>query len=145
LQAEPQSYLALVRVEFGDGGVERYFLPLAYKSGDDAAELIATYPRAAVAWLGGPSGRLLLHDATADGGFWLSLYRASERNWRGRSLQGLYSAAPTPGTPFPPSLKRRSWASSRATRRRHSRGWSSASSTGSWKTRRTPRSRCSLI
>ncbi|CAA9586658.1 MAG: GH13_16 / GH13_36 / GH13_23 / GH13_17 / GH13 _4 / GH13_31 / GH13 / GH13_40 / GH13_30 / GH13_29 / G H13_35 / GH13_20 / GH13_2 / GH13_21 / GH13_18 / GH13 _34 / GH13_1 [uncultured Truepera sp.] len=101
LQAEPQSYLALVRVEFEGGGVERYFLPLAYKRGDAATELRTAYPRAAVAWLGGPSGRLLLHDATADPDFWLSLYRAAERNWRGRSLQGLYSAAPTPGTRLP--------------------------------------------
>ena len=101
LQAEPQNYLALVRVEFEDGGLERYFLPLAYKQGDAAGALTAAYPRAAVAWLSGPSGRLLLHDATADERFWLALYRATERNWRGRSLQGLYSTTVTPGVRLP--------------------------------------------
>ena len=101
LQAQPQNYLALVRVEFEDGGLERYFLPLAYKQGDEAGALNEAYPRAAVAWLSGPSGRLLLHDATADEGFWLSLYRATERNWRGRSLQGLYSTTLTPGVRLP--------------------------------------------
>ena len=101
LQAEPQNYLALVRAEFEDGGVERYFLPLAYKKGDEAKALVEAYPRAAVAWLSGPSGRLLLHDATADGDFWLSLYRATQKNWRGRSLQGLYGATPAKGTTLP--------------------------------------------
>ena len=101
LQAEPQNYLALVRVEFEDGGLERYFLPLAYKQGDEARALTEAYPRAAVAWLSGPSGRLLLHDATADESFWLALYHAAERNWRGRSLQGLYSTTVTPGVRLP--------------------------------------------
>ena len=101
LQAQPQNYLALVRAEFEDGGVERYFLPLAVKQGDEAKALIDAYPRAAVAWLSGPSGRVLLHDATADADFWLSLYRATQRNWRGRSLQGLYGATSTKGVTLP--------------------------------------------
>ena len=101
LQAQPQNYLALVRAEFEDGGVERYFLPLAVKQGDEAKALIDAYPRAAVAWLSGPSGRVLLHDATADADFWSSLYRATQRNWRGRSLQGLYGATSTKGVTLP--------------------------------------------
>ena len=107
LQAQPQNYLALVRADFEDGGVERYFLPLAVKQGAEARALIDAYPRAAVAWLSGPSGRLLLHDATADADFWLSLYRATQRNWRGRSLQGLYSATSTSGVTLPDATEAR--------------------------------------
>ena len=107
LQAEPQNYLALVRAEFEDGGVERYFLPLAVKQSDEAKALIGAYPRAAVAWLSGQSGRLLLHDATADADFWSSLYRATQKNWRGRSLQGLYGATPTKGVTLPDATEAR--------------------------------------
>ncbi len=101
LQAEPQEYLTVVRAEFEDGGVERYFLPLATKQGDAAQALIEAYPRAALAWLNGPSGRLLLHDATSSTDFWTALYRATGRDWRGRSLQGQYGASATKGVTLP--------------------------------------------
>ncbi|ADI14542.1 maltose alpha-D-glucosyltransferase [Truepera radiovictrix] len=101
LQADPPIYLTLVRVEFEDGSLERYFLPLTLKTGEAARALLDAHGRAAVAWLSGPSGRALLHDATADEGFWLALYRAAQRSWRGRSLQGLYSAGATPGVRLP--------------------------------------------
>jgi len=101
LQAEPPAYLALVRVEFEDGGLERYFLPLTVKAGEEARALLESHGRAALAWLEGPTGRRLLHDATVDDAFWLALYRATQRNWKGRSLQGLYSAATFPGAGLP--------------------------------------------
>ena len=101
VQSQPQAYLALVRVEFKDGGLERYFLPLTSVSAEQAAELIEDHPRAAVAWLSEPTGRTLLYDATVDEAFWLSLYRAAQGEWKGRSLQGLYSAKATKGTRLP--------------------------------------------
>ena len=101
LQANPQSYLALVRVAFEDGSRERYFLPLTTVPSSGAETLQESFPRAAVAWLRGVEGRTLLYDATASEEFWLALYTATARNWRGRSLQGLYSASATPGQSLP--------------------------------------------
>ena len=94
-------YLALVRVEFADGGIGRYFLPLTSVSAADAPKLIENHPRAALAWLTESTGRTLLYDATADENFWLALYQAARREWRGRSLKGLYSAKAVKGIALP--------------------------------------------
>ncbi len=101
LQSQPQAYLALVRVEFADGGLGRYFLPLTSISATDAPKLTEEHPRAALAWLTESTGRTLLYDATADENFWLALYQAARREWKGRSLKGLYSAKATKGTALP--------------------------------------------
>ena len=102
LQAGQQpQYLSLVRIEFEDSLVERYFLPLATVPEDQAPALRQERPNAAVAWLNGPQGRVLLHDATANPEFWLALYRQMRRGWKGRSLKGLYYGAGLPGAALP--------------------------------------------
>ncbi len=101
LQASPQSYLALVRVTLEDGSLERYFLPLTTASTEEAKALQENFPRAPVAWLRGADGRTLLYDATASADFWMALYNATARGWRGRSLQGTYSASATAGQRLP--------------------------------------------
>lgn len=95
------AYLSLVRVEFEGGGVERYFLPLALVRGDEAEALLKERPTAALAQLKGPEGEALLHDATANPDFWKALYRVTRKGWKGRSLQGLYTAEAFPGANLP--------------------------------------------
>ena len=102
VQAKPLPvYISLLRVTFEDGSVERYFLPLAAARGEAAERVMETRPRAALAWLGGEGGGALLHDATANPEVWSALYRAVQRGWKGRSLQGLYSAEALPGAELP--------------------------------------------
>ncbi|MDQ3460566.1 MAG: maltose alpha-D-glucosyltransferase [Deinococcota bacterium] len=103
LQAQAFSgYLALVRVAY-EGGVERYFLPLARMSEEEASSALAERPQAAIARLSGPFGRNVLYDATADPAFWLALYEQTRAGWKGRSLKGLYSAATGKGAVLPPA------------------------------------------
>ena len=102
VQAKPLPvYISLLRVTFEDGGVERYFLPLAAARGEAADRVMETRPRAALARLGGEGGGALLHDATANPEVWSALYRAVQRGWKGRSLQGLYTAEALPGAELP--------------------------------------------
>ena len=106
LKAPPASlYLSLLKVEFEDGLVERYFLPLAPASEEKAAQILSSRPQAALLWTDGPQGRRLLHDATANPEFWLALYEQLRRGWTGRSLRGLYSAFGWPGAELPVSSR----------------------------------------
>jgi maltose alpha-D-glucosyltransferase/alpha-amylase len=98
LQASPTAiYLALVRVEFEAGRVERYFLPLAAAGPDEAEAIREARPQAALAWVRCDGSHMVLHDATANPAFWLALHQQMQRQWRGRSLKGLYTAATWPG------------------------------------------------
>jgi maltose alpha-D-glucosyltransferase/alpha-amylase len=98
LQASPTAmYLALVRVEFEAGQIERYFLPLAAAAAEQAEAIREAQPQAALGWVRSGGERMLLYDATANAAFWLALYERWRRTWRGRSLKGLYIAAPWPG------------------------------------------------
>jgi maltose alpha-D-glucosyltransferase/alpha-amylase len=61
-----RALLALVQVDFADGGSDLYFLPLTVSSGTAAAGLLQSMRSRAVARLTGPGGEALLHDALAD-------------------------------------------------------------------------------
>jgi maltose alpha-D-glucosyltransferase / alpha-amylase len=65
LQPPVTPFLAVADVEFADGGVERYALPLTVLGREHAAALLARRPAAAVAWIDADGGRLLV-DALSD-------------------------------------------------------------------------------
>ena len=98
-------YLTTLRVAYDDGDVERYFLPIGTADRASANALVEQRPNAAIAWLDGPARdeQLLLCDATADPGFWIDLYDATRRGWKGRSVKGLYVAERTPEAELVPA------------------------------------------
>jgi maltose alpha-D-glucosyltransferase / alpha-amylase len=91
IQASPDPiYLTLLDVRLGDR-TDRYLLPLATASGDEASSILDSRPSAAVAWLDTPDGRALLFDATAKADFWVALYSWWQRGGKNRSLRGTYA------------------------------------------------------
>lgn len=66
------AYLALLRVEYADGGAERYLLPLACASAGRAAQLLRDAPQALIAWIDSPGASALI-DATSEPAFASSL------------------------------------------------------------------------
>ena len=93
LQAKPfPIYLSLLRVRTN---VEEsvYVLPLTLSYDEDASAVLDERRASALAWVEGPDGRGLLHDATVRPDFWLSLFRWWRRGGRGRSLRGVYQAS----------------------------------------------------
>ena len=91
IQAQPRPiYLSLLRVGTGER-TDTYLLPLAAASGTDAERVLATHPAAALAWVDGPTGRVLLCDATALADFWTALFNWWQKGGKGRSLRGVYA------------------------------------------------------
>jgi maltose alpha-D-glucosyltransferase / alpha-amylase len=85
-------YLSMLKVTLEDGGSELYTLPLGVLPEDETASFLQEHPAAAVAWLRTPDSRQLLHDATARGEFWLTLFDWWRTGGKGRSLKGLYES-----------------------------------------------------
>jgi maltose alpha-D-glucosyltransferase/alpha-amylase len=65
LQPPLTPFLAVADVEFADGGVERYALPLTVLAREHAEALLSRRPSAAVAWIDAEGSRLLV-DALSD-------------------------------------------------------------------------------
>ena len=65
LQPPLTLFLAVADVEFADGGMERYALPLTVLAPEHSGELLSHRPASAVAWIDG-EGSLLLVDALSD-------------------------------------------------------------------------------
>ena len=63
---EARAFPVLLRVEFGDGGSDLYFLALAVTPGPAGRRLLEQMPGWALARLTGPGGEAVLHDALAD-------------------------------------------------------------------------------
>ncbi len=87
-------YLSLLRIDVA-GRTDAYLLPLATVAGDEAERLLAERPAAAVVWVDGPDGRVLLCDATALADFWTTLFDWWQRGDTGRSLRGVYAGEMT--------------------------------------------------
>ncbi|HEX7069332.1 MAG TPA: maltose alpha-D-glucosyltransferase [Rhodothermales bacterium] len=92
LQASPPVYLSMVEVTVGER-VETYLLPLTLSYDEAANRILEDRPAAALAWMAGPDGRALIHDATAHADFWISLFRWWQSGGKGRSLKGVYIPA----------------------------------------------------
>ena len=90
LQAKPFAvYLSLLSVELEDDA-DLYVLPLSVAYGDEAERIQNERPEAALAWMDGPNGRGLLHDAAVSPSFWKVLFQWWQSGGKGRSLRGLY-------------------------------------------------------
>jgi maltose alpha-D-glucosyltransferase/alpha-amylase len=89
LQTEPPVYLSILRVH-QESGSDLYLMPLTLSEEEDAEEILESKSHAALAWVDGPRGRSLLHDAVVQPAFWLRLFRWWQSGGRGRSLQGTY-------------------------------------------------------
>lgn len=93
LQADPfPIYLSILSVET-DRESSLYVLPLTVSTGEEADAILEERRLSALAWVDGPDGRGLLHDATVRPDFWLSLFQWWRRSGRGRSLHGVYQAS----------------------------------------------------
>ncbi len=93
LQADPfPVYMSILRVKT-DADESLYVLPLTLSFAEEAERILEERRASAVAWVDGPGGRGLLHDATVRPDFWLSLFRWWRRGGRGRSLRGVYQAS----------------------------------------------------
>ena len=93
LQAQPfPVYLSILKVEMEGRSSDLYVLPLASTYAEEADRVLQERPQAALAWIDGPNGRGLLHDATASPDFWTTLFRWWQGERKGRSLKGLYAA-----------------------------------------------------
>ena len=91
LQAEPQPvYLSLLRVQ-GAKRTDTYLLPLTTASGLACERVLAGRPDAAIAWVDGPDGRVLLCDATVVADFWVTLFAWWQRGKQGTSFRGIYA------------------------------------------------------
>ncbi|PSQ83851.1 MAG: maltose alpha-D-glucosyltransferase, partial [Bacteroidetes bacterium QS_1_65_9] len=92
LQAEPYPvYLTILNVRLAEESIF-YALPLAV-SYDRPEERLEEWPRAVIAWIDGPRGRGLLHDATVRRDFWSTLFAWWKSGHRGRSLKGVYESS----------------------------------------------------
>jgi maltose alpha-D-glucosyltransferase/alpha-amylase len=104
----PRSAVALVEVQFDDGGSEVYLLPLAMSYADSADELQRTFPNAIVAPIISGEGAGLLHDGVFDEGTCQELLSFIEnerelksrhgriRGMRGKAFQGLRGTLAAP-------------------------------------------------
>jgi maltose alpha-D-glucosyltransferase/alpha-amylase len=104
----PHSSVALVEVQFDDGGSEVYLLPLAMSFADTADELQRTSPNAIVAAIISDQGAGLLHDGMFDDSACQALLSLIEkeceleschghiRGLRGGAFQGLRGPEGTP-------------------------------------------------
>ena len=93
LQALPfPLYFSILKVEM-EGKSDLYVLPLASSYAEEADRVLQERPSAAIAWIDGPDGHSLLHDATATEEFWSTLLRWWQSGGKGRSLKGLYVAS----------------------------------------------------
>ncbi len=93
LQAQPLPiYLTILDVST-DEETNLYALPLTLTGEEEAEELLQEQGQGAIAWIDGPGGRGLLHDATVRPDFWVSLFRWWRGGGRGRSLRGVYVAS----------------------------------------------------
>ena len=91
LQVDPYPvYLTLIGVHLPEETVF-YALPLAVTY-DQAEERVEEWPKAALAWIEGPRGRGILHDATVRRDFWSMLFEWWKSGSRGRSLRGVYES-----------------------------------------------------
>jgi maltose alpha-D-glucosyltransferase/alpha-amylase len=74
------SALLFVEIAYADGLSDIYQLPLAFTTGADAEDLIASYPQSILATLMTPAGSAVLHDATTREDFRQGLLNLIERN-----------------------------------------------------------------
>ncbi|MEX0599979.1 MAG: maltose alpha-D-glucosyltransferase [Rhodothermales bacterium] len=94
LQTNPfPIYLTLLRVRTVDDSESLYVLPLTLSFDGAADAVLDEHDGSVIAWVDGPEGRGLLHDATVRPDFWLRLFRWWLKGGRGRSLRGVYKAS----------------------------------------------------
>ena len=90
LQAQPVPvYLSLLSIELA-GETDLYVLPLMVAYDEEAERIQQEHPEACLAWMRGPRGRGLLHDAATNPAFWKVLFQWWQSGGKGRSLRGLY-------------------------------------------------------
>ena len=90
LQADPfPIYLTVLGVKT-DQEDSLYILPLSVSYDDESDRVLSERPASAIAWVDGPQGRGLLHDATVRPDFWINLFRWWKSGGKGRSLGGVY-------------------------------------------------------
>jgi maltose alpha-D-glucosyltransferase/alpha-amylase len=84
---ESAARVLLLETSYIDGAVDTYLLPLAFATGDGAAQIIADLPQAAIARLGVDEMQGVLYDAVYDEGFRADLLgmMAAKRRFRGRA------------------------------------------------------------
>ncbi|HET6569305.1 MAG TPA: maltose alpha-D-glucosyltransferase [Rhodothermales bacterium] len=87
-------YMSILQVAF-ENRTDTYVLPLTVSYDEEAERILSEAPEAALAWMDGPNGRGLLHDATVLSQFWISLFEWWRSGGKGRSLRGIYSASPS--------------------------------------------------
>jgi maltose alpha-D-glucosyltransferase / alpha-amylase len=74
------SAVLFVEIAYADGVFETYQLPLAFTTGADAEDLIASHPNSILATFMTPAGPAVLHDATTRENFRQALLTLIERN-----------------------------------------------------------------
>jgi len=96
LSVDPVVYLSVLNVPLEDGDMF-YTLPLMTASTDEAQSILEEHPSAPLAWLeiNGTGERYLVYDATVNSEFWSTLFRWWQGGSKGRSLKGVYRAAPS--------------------------------------------------
>jgi len=105
------AYVALVAVQYAEGDPETYALPLAFASGDRAAQALRDTPHAVVARLrlGGDGPQGVLYDALVESAFSAALLEAITRRHRIRGAAGELAVVHTQafrrvvGAPPPPA------------------------------------------
>ncbi|HLF70968.1 MAG TPA: maltose alpha-D-glucosyltransferase [Dehalococcoidia bacterium] len=94
----PHAYLVLLNVQYSEGPGETYLLPIAYESGKQAFQRIASSPGAVLLRVRtestGEEG--VLFDASVDEGFATALLNMIERRQRLRSARGVLAGIRTP-------------------------------------------------
>ncbi|HLN14502.1 MAG TPA: maltose alpha-D-glucosyltransferase, partial [bacterium] len=96
--ASAAAYVALLQARYVDGDPETYVLPLAFASGDRAAQVLKDTPGAALASVrpGGDAEAGVLYDALVDPAFCSALLDAIARRARFRGRAGEIVCAATP-------------------------------------------------
>lgn len=93
IQSQPFSvYLSVLGVTFRNR-TDWYILPLMISYGASAETVLEEHRRLAIAYVEGPAGRGLLHDATVSPDFWKALFTWWQGGGKGRSLYGLYAGS----------------------------------------------------
>lgn len=93
IQSQPFSvYLSVLGVTFRNR-TDWYILPLMISYGASAETVLEEHRRLVIAYVEGPAGRGLLHDATVSPDFWKALFTWWQGGGKGRSLYGLYAGS----------------------------------------------------
>jgi len=96
LQKDPVVYLSVLRVDLEEGEAF-YTLPLMAAPEDEATSIQKKNPSAPLAWLDidDCDERRLVYDATVNKDFWATLFQWWQKESKGRSLKGVYTAEPS--------------------------------------------------